>query len=196
MKFIKILLLLICISTLSFAKKPKLPLTGKNIAILTADSTHDQEALMPLAYLQAQGANVIIISNYIGKINCYNSPVSFYTEKLISNCKVQDYDALVIPGGHAPARLRTDKQVVKFVKDFAVSGKVLAAVCHGPQLLVSAGLLKGEEATCVNLMKHEYEKAGIIYNNNQVVRSKNIITGKGPKSVSEWCVAIKDDLLQ
>lgn len=166
------------------------------IAILTADSTHDAELFLPYAYFKNQGAEVTIISNYMGEMNCYNSDITYNAEKLIGDVNVKDFDLLAIPGGHSPAKLRKSNEVNQFVKEFAESGKLVAAICHGPQVLVSNGLLDGKQATCVGLMKHEFEAAGVEFVNKNVVITDNIITGKNPRSIAEWCVAIKNEIVQ
>ena len=80
--------------------------------------------------------------------------------------------------------------------EFAQTGKLVAAICHGPQLLVPTGLLEGKQATCVGLMKAEYEEANIEFVNQNVVITDNLITGKNPRSISEWCVTIKNEIIK
>lgn len=90
------------------------------------------------------------------------------------------YDILVLPGGKAPALLRQDVKMLALVRQFFKDGKTVAAICHGPQILVSAGVLTGRRATCYRGVAEELRKAGCTYSDEQVVVDDNLITSREP----------------
>ena len=101
----------------------------------------------------------------------------------LSEVKVEDYHALILPGGKAPEKLRKDKNVLRITQDFFRQGKPIAAICHGPQIPLSAGLLKGRKATCAPSVREELLQAGAVYQDKEVVVDGNIITSRLPKDL-------------
>jgi protease I len=86
----------------------------------------------------------------------------------------------VIPGGHAPSLLRGKQSVLDLVRAFVVQGKTVAAICHGPQVLVSAGVMRGRRATCHRSVSAELRAAGAIYEDSEVVVDRNVVTARQP----------------
>ncbi len=93
------------------------------------------------------------------------------------------YDILVLPGGKAPAVLRKDEELLAIVRQFFTEGKTVAAICHGPQILVSAGVLQGRHATCYKSVAEEVEKAGGHYSDCEVMVDGNLVTSRVPKDL-------------
>jgi protease I len=101
--------------------------------------------------------------------------------------KIEDYDALIIPGGRAPDRMRINKSLVKIVKDAYNKGKVIAAVCHGPQMLIEADLLRGKKATCYRSVVTDLKNAGANYVDAPVVVDGKIVTSRFPDDLPIFC---------
>ena len=113
----------------------------------------------------------------------------------IADAACADYDALVIPGGVInPDKLRTDEAVVKLVKDFVASGKIVAAVCHGPWLLVQADALKGRQATSYKSIRKDVENAGAQWVDREVVVDEGIITSRNPDDLPAFTKKIIEEI--
>jgi protease I len=97
-----------------------------------------------------------------------------------------EFDALVIPGGHSPDHLRIDRDVVAFVRDLANSGKPVAAICHGPQLLIEAGLVAGKTLTSWPSVRKDLENAGANWVDKEVVRDGTFITSRKPDDLEAF----------
>jgi protease I len=100
--------------------------------------------------------------------------------------KASEFDALVIPGGHSPDHLRIDRDVVAFVRDFANSGKPVAAICHGPQLLIEAELVAGRSVTSWPSVRKDLENAGANWIDKEVVRDGSFITSRKPDDLEAF----------
>ena len=160
------------------------------IAVLVDEGFHDGEAFMPIGFLTNLGAEVTVIGPEKGIVTAYNSEFTIRIEKSISEVSVDDFDALIIPGGHAPARLRENDAVVGFARDFFNSGKTTAAICHGPQVLITAGVMNGRTSTGVSAIQEELEAAGANYMDEAVVIDDNLITSRIPPDLSDFSRAI------
>jgi protease I len=170
-------------------------LGGMEIAMLTGEGFQSQEAMMPLAFLTNRGAHVTVIGTEIGKVKAYDNDVHLVIEKTADQADPDEYDALIIPGGHAPAKIRKNTHVVKFAETFYNSGKPVAAICHGPQVLITAGVVKDQDMTCYSGVKKELTKAGAKYHNKAVVRDDNLITSRLPKDIPGWLAATEKMLM-
>ncbi|WP_456434165.1 type 1 glutamine amidotransferase domain-containing protein [Thermosulfuriphilus sp.] len=149
------------------------------VLILTANNFEDTELLCPMYRLIEAGYQVDIASLEWGEI------VGKRGYRISANLAVDEvspdgYRLLLIPGGKAPAALREDNQVLDLVRRFAEAGKPIAAICHGPQVLISAGLLKGRRATAYKTVAEELRSAGALYEDSPVVVDRNIITSRMP----------------
>src|SRR3990167_7159349 len=133
-----------------------------------------------------EGADVVVAGTgektYKGK-NGYPLEV----DGNIKDYKAKDFDAVVIPGGFAPDKLRRYEEVLEFVREMNKSGKVIASICHGPWVLVSAGILKGKKVTCVSAIKDDVMNAGAKYFDKEVVVDGNIITSRMPDDLGAFC---------
>ena len=101
--------------------------------------------------------------------------------------KIDDYAAIVVPGGRAPDRMRTNKGLVNLAKEAFQKGKVIAAICHGPQLLIEAGVMNGKKATCYVSVSTDLKNAGGIYLNKSVVVDGNLVTSRFPADLPDFC---------
>ncbi len=166
------------------------------VALLTAEGFQDAEALAPLGYLKTRGAEVLVVGMERGEIKAYNSDVTVFIEKTVNEVSASDFDAVVIPGGRAPAALRENEGVLAFVREAYAAGKIIAGICHGPQVMASAGILDGKAATCVSGISGELEEAGALYRDEELVRDGNIITSRVPRDIPAFNRAIGDALFK
>lgn len=157
--------------------------------IITSDGFEDPEVIYPYYRLVSSGFFVDIAtesgSDVKGK---FGYPITALLKPRIpiktSELREQHYDLLIIPGGHvAPDKVRQDTFVLQFVKNMLAKSKIVASICHGPWVLISAGILKGKNATCYPSMIDDLKNAGAIYQDKPVVVDKNLITSRRPKDL-------------
>lgn len=168
----------------------------KKVAILVAEGFQDAEAYMPLGYLVNQGFDVTVIGPEEGKVQSYNSEFTIMIEKSVRDVNAEDFDALVLPGGKGPALLREIPEVLEFVKAFQETGRVIAAICHGPQVLITAGLIDGMTCTGFGGIQEELEEAGATYLDEPVVVDGNLITSRVPKDLFDFSNKIVEKINQ
>ncbi len=166
-----------------------------SIAVLVDEGFHDGEAYMPIGYLTNRGAHITVIGPEVGLVTAYNSDFTINIERAVQRVSVNDFDALILPGGHAPSRLRENDEAVSFVREFFESGKVVAAICHGPQVLITAGVMQGMNATGVEGIRDELEEAGAIYLDEAVVVHDNLITSRTPPDLYDFSLAIEQSVM-
>ncbi len=111
-------------------------------------------------------------------------------DKSADKVKAGDFDAVVIPGGYAPDRMRLHEPMVRFVREMDKAGKVVAAICHAGWMLVSADILRGRKATCYAAIRDDLVNAGAAYADAEVVRDGNLITSRKPEDLPAFCRAI------
>jgi protease I len=150
--------------------------------ILSANNFEDSELLVPLYRLREAGYTVDVASSTRDAIrgkHGYEVPVT----KVFSEISPRDYAILVLPGGKAPAAIRSDKTVQEIARSFVTEGKPVAAICHGPQILVSAGVLKGRHATCYSEVARELKEIGALYEDSEVVVDGHLVTSRQPEDL-------------
>ena len=172
------------------------PLQGKHVAILVGEGFHDGETFMPMAHLVNRGAQVTVIGVAPAEHTAYNSDITAHVHRSVNDVSADDFDALVIPGGRSPNWLRQHDAVVQFAKAFFETGKPVAAICHGPQVLITAGVLEGVQATCFPRMSDELKDAGAAYEDKAVVRDRNLITSRIPDDIPQFNQALEQALLE
>ncbi len=167
----------------------KLCLLDLKACILVGPEFEDLELFYPLIRLKEEGYEVELVGPE-KKVYSGKHGITVEVDKKIDEVRVDDHDVLIIPGGWAPDRLRRNKQIVDFVAAFFKTGKTVAAICHGPQLLISAKVLKGYRLTCAPAIKDDVENAGGIYEDKQVVVDRNLITSRTPDDLHVFVKAI------
>lgn len=151
----------------------------KNILIITADMCDDSEILYPYYRMLEEGYRVDIASFEKTTVQAkYHFKID--ADISVADVKSGDYDALILPGGMAPEKLRQNEDVLRIVREFSESDKPIAAICHGQQILISAGILKGKNATCYPGIKDDLQNAGALYENSEVVVCGNLVTSRRP----------------
>ena len=164
-------------------------LKGKKIAILIAEGFEDLEFFYPLLRFTEAGAEVITAGITRDEVRGKHG-MEFTPEKIVGEISAEDFDCLIIPGGSAPKRLRESEKVLDLVKMSVGDGRVVAAICHGPQVLVSAGLVKGRKLTAYGSVKDEIVEAGGIFDYVEVQRDGNLITSRFPEDLPAFSKAI------
>ncbi|SEF82450.1 type 1 glutamine amidotransferase domain-containing protein [Flavobacterium urumqiense] len=156
----------------------------KRIAILATNGFEEVELRSPKEYLEKQGWKAEIVSPESGSIRSWASTEwgkDYKVDQELKNVKATDYDALVLPGGVInPDKLRTDENALAFIKDFFKAGKPVAAICHGPQILISADLVKGRKMTSYPSIKIDLMNAGAEWHDQEVVVDKGLVTSRNP----------------
>lgn len=153
-----------------------------NALIISADNFEDAELLLPYYRLKEEGIQVDIASVKKGKIKGKHG-YEVEVDKTLKEVNPDDYDILILPGGKAPETIRKEKEAIAIAKHFFQKNKPVSAICHGPQTLISAGLLKGMHATCYKSVVQEMKDAGAIYEDKEVVVDKNLITSRQPSDL-------------
>ncbi len=170
--------------------------TAKRIAILASDGFEQSELLEPRAALKAAGFSVDVVSPNSGEIRGWDEKDwgdSVPVDVALSEASASDYDALVLPGGVInPDTLRIDEASVAFVKAFDAAGKPLAAICHGPWLLVESGAAKGRKVTSWSSLKTDLGNAGASWQDAEVVIDGHLITSRKPADIPAFSQAVID----
>jgi len=162
-------------------------LQGKKVAIIAADMFEQVELVEPRKALDEAGATTEVISLKPGQIqgfNHYDKADKVEVDKTIEEVEASDYDALMIPGGVGnPDQLRTDENVVRFLQDFYESGKPIAAICHGPWVLVESGIVRGRKLTSWPSLQTDIRNAGGEWVDEKVVVDQGIVTSRKPDDI-------------
>jgi protease I len=169
-----------------------------SILILATDGYERSELRVPLDELRKQGAQVKIASLKNGQIKSWDETDwgdSVDVDLLASDVKVEDFDAIVLPGGQInPDGLRTDEDAMRVVRDFVKSGKPVAAICHAPWLLIEADALRGRKATSYPSIKTDVRNAGANWVDEEVVVDNGIITSRSPKDLPAFVAKIVEEV--
>lgn len=162
----------------------------KKVIILVENGFEDREFMYPFYRLQEAGFTVRIVGpkakeTYRGE---YGLPVeSHYSPDEIS---IEEFEGVIIPGGRAPDRMRINNGLVKIVRDAFQMGKIIAAICHGAQLLIEADVLRGKRATCYKSVAKDLKNAGGVYEDSPVVVDGMLVTSRFPADLPEFSKAI------
>jgi protease I len=166
-------------------------LAGKRIAMLVEQDFEDRELTGPRDALSAAGATVTMIGPTKGAQFTGKRGEAVVTSDMAAGAaRMKDFDALVIPGGHAPDKMRMRHAMVDLARDAMEANKPVAAICHGPQLLISANALRGRTLTCWPSIAIDVKNAGGMYVDKPVVEDGNLITSRKPDDVPLFSEAI------
>lgn len=173
-------------------------LTGKRILILATHGFEQSELDVPHAALQKAGATVDIVSPEAGEIKGWQNkdwgrPVA--VDRTLDQVRAEDYDAIVLPGGQMnPDTLRGNDKALGLIKSFFDQGKVVAAVCHGPWLLIDTGIAKGRKVTSYKTIKQDLINAGASWQDAEVVNDKGIVTSRKPDDLPAFVAKIIEEV--
>jgi len=170
-------------------------LTGRRIAILAADGVERVELERPREALEDAGAHTEVISITSGEIQARNNDLedagTFTVDRLVGVVSVEDYDALLLPGGTVnPDKLRMEPDAVQFVRSFVQSGKPVASICHGPWNFVEADVARGRRLTSWPSVRTDLRNAGAEVVDEPVVTDENITTSRSPDDLPAFCERI------
>jgi protease I len=169
-------------------------ITYARIAILATNGFEQSELEVPLEKLKAAGATVHVVTPDGKAIKGWDKTDwgrEVEADKALSDVDISDYDALVLPGGQInPDLLRANAKAVALVRDFVVDGRIVAAVCHAPWLLIEAGVAKGRDMTSYHSIRTDVENAGANWIDREVVVSDGIVTSRNPGDLDAFTAKI------
>jgi protease I len=162
-------------------------LNGKKVAFLATDMVEQVELTKPWEAVEQAGGSPELISLEEGEIqgfDHYDKADTFQVDHAVGDVSVDDYDALVIPGGVGnPDTMRDDEDAVRFVREFAESGKPMAVICHGPWMLVEADVVRGKKLTSFSSIKTDVKNAGGDWVDEEVVVDGSLVTSRQPDDI-------------
>ena len=162
-------------------------LAGKKVAILTENGLEETELTSPKQALQDAGATVHIVSPQLRKVKAWahdHWSIELPVDVTLSDALASDYDALVIPGGVLnPDKMRVNRECVEFAQHFLSQNKPVAAICHGPQLLIEIGMFVGRKMTSTYAVKTDIQNAGAIWYDREVVTDNGLVTSRSPRDL-------------
>ncbi|TKC07123.1 type 1 glutamine amidotransferase domain-containing protein [Pedobacter frigoris] len=163
-------------------------LSNRTIAVLSENGFEETELTSPVQRLKEEGAKVHIISSKSGKIQAMKGDhqwtIEIDVDKTITEANAEDYNGLLIPGGVLnPDSLRKNEDAIAFVKAFFASGKPVAAICHGPQVLITAEVVKDRKLTSTKTIKIDLVNAGADWYDQEVVVDEGLVTSRSPEDL-------------
>jgi protease I len=165
-------------------------LSNRKVVILTEEGFEQVELTSPKEALEAAGATVHVVSPKSGKIKAWNETdwgIEVEVDRQLSEVSPDDYDALVLPGGVLnPDKLRQNKEAVAFVSAFLDEGKPVAAICHGPQMLIETGMIRGRKLTSYPSLQTDLKNAGAEWVDEEVVVDNGLVTSRTPADLEAF----------
>ena len=175
-------------------------LHNTRVAILATDGFEESELFEPKKALEQAGATVDIVSLKAGKIQGMKHAEkgqSIEVNVLLKEAKADHYDALVLPGGLLnPDTLRTEQSALAFTTAFFEQGKPVGAICHAPQILISANLVKGRQMTAVKAVQKDLENAGAKVLDQSIVVDQGLVTSRTPDDLKDFCAKIIEEVAE
>lgn len=175
-------------------------LEGKKVAILTEDGFEEVELTSPLKVLKDAGVKVDIVSPQKEKVKAWDHDhwsIELPVDVNLSEANPEDYDMLVLPGGVMnPDKARTNPECISFAQHFIEQAKPLAAICHGPQLLIETGMLDGRTMTSYPSIKTDLLNAGVTWVDKEVVADNGLITSRSPKDLDAFNRKMMEELAE
>lgn len=161
------------------------------IAFVLAQDYEDSEFRQPFAAVREHGHETVVIGTKAGEeVAGKRGEDRQKIEATAADVRPSDFDALVIAGGYSPDKLRLDRDVVQFVKTMLESGKLVASICHAPQLLVEADVLRGRTITSWPSVRKDMENAGATWVDRELVEDGNLISSRKPEDLDAFCEAL------
>ena len=175
-------------------------LQGKRVAFLATDMVEQVELTEPWQAVKDEGATVELVSLEEGEIqgfNHYDKADTFKVDRTVEEAHADDYDALVIPGGVGhPDTLRMDENAVQFVRAFFEQGKPVGVICHGPWMLVEAGVVRGRKVTSWPSLQTDIRNAGGNWVDEQVVVDQGLVTSRKPDDIAAFNEKIVEEFCE
>jgi protease I len=177
-------------------KELTMKLTGKKAAILAEDIYNEFELWIPYYRLKEEGVDVTVVGSGTAREHHGKYGIPVRVDKKAAEVKADDFDAIIIPGGYAPDKMRIHPEMVALVKDAFIKGKVVAAICHAGWMLASADILKGKRVTSYVGIKDDMIHAGALWEDSELVRDGNLITSRKPDDLPVFCRTIVQAMLE
>ncbi len=173
-------------------------LKSKKVAVLVENGFEESEFNKPIEALKNAGATVHVVSPQAGKVKAWsggNWSKEYAVDVELKDANADDYVGLVLPGGVMnPDKLRMNKDAVDFVKDFFAQEKPIAAICHGPWLLIETGALQGRKMTSYPSIKTDLINAGVNWVDEEVVVDEGLTTSRNPDDLPAFCAKMVEEL--
>jgi protease I len=169
------------------------PLSGRRVVCLVGDDYEDLELWYPVLRLQEAGAEVVLAGQEAGRRYVGKNGYPCVSDRTISQMRAEDVDGLVIPGGWMPDKLRRDPAVLELTRHVAAKGKLVASICHGPWILISAGLCRGVRMTSTPGIRDDLVNAGADWVDEEVVVDRRFVTSRRPSDLpafGRWIVEV------
>ena len=175
-------------------------ISGKRVAFLATDGVEEVEYTLPRKAVEAAGGVAELVSISDGEIQAVNhldQGGKYQVERTVKTADAQQYDALVLPGGVAnPDSLRTDPDAVRFVRDFVVAGKPVAAICHAPWTLIEAGVVDGRTLTSWPSLRTDLANAGATWVDEPVHVDHGLVTSRKPDDLPAFTAALLKEIAE
>jgi len=175
-------------------------LENKKVAFVATDGVEQVELTDPWKAVESEGGSPELISIEAGEIQGFNhldKADRFSVDRTAKEAKAEEYDALVLPGGVAnPDRLRTDSDVVGFIRDFFEAGKPVAVICHGPWTLVEAGVVRGRTLTSWPSLQTDIRNAGGNWVDEEVHVDNGLVTSRKPDDLPAFCAKLVEEICE
>lgn len=173
-------------------------LKNKKIAVLVTDGFEESEFTEPVKALKEAGATVEVVSLKSGEVKAWNKKnwgESYAVDKTVDEVDARDYDGLVLPGGVMnPDKLRMNQDAVNFTAGFFDEEKPIAAICHGPWLLIETGEVKGRKMTSYSSIKTDLINAGANWVDEEVVVDNGLVTSRKPEDLPAFCKKMIEEI--
>jgi protease I len=171
-------------------------LKGKRITILVDNLYQELEVWYPLLRFREAGAEVVTVAEKAG--HSYASKLGYpcVADLAYEAVRARDFDGVIAPGGFAPDYIRRHPKAIEFVRGMFREGKLVAAICHGPWVLCSAGVLRGRRATSFFAIRDDVMNAGARWEDSEVVRDENLVTSRKPEDLPAFCRASMEVLAE
>jgi protease I len=166
------------------------PLTKKKILIFVGEIYEDLELWYPKLRLIEAGAEVVLAGPEAGQLYVGKNGYPCTSDVAISDIRSGEFDGVVVPGGFMPDKLRRDTKVLEIVRQFDTAGRLIAAVCHGGWIPISAGVYRGVRVTGSPGIKDDLVNAGAIWEDEPVVVDRHFVSSRKPDDLPEFCRGI------
>jgi len=166
------------------------PLSGQKILAFVGDIYEDLELWYPKLRMEEAGASVVIAGPEAGVKYSGKHGYPCVSDAAIDNMNAADFAGLLVPGGFMPDKLRRSDKVLQLVRDFDAAGKLVAAICHGGWIPISAGVYNGVRVTGSPGIKDDLENAGAVFEDAAVVVDRHFVSSRRPDDLPEFCIAM------